>query len=69
MPSTIKRTILVLAILTAPLLAPALKAQDVAPVPAQILAAKNVFISNGSGECGTFYCSAPDQPYTGFTPA
>lgn len=69
MPNTVKHTILGLAILIAPLLAPALKAQQVqavAPIPAQILAAKNVFISNGSGECGTFYCSAPDQPYSEF---
>ena len=49
--------------------APVLKAQPAqaaAPIPAQILAAKKVFISNGTGECGAFFCSAPDQPYKEF---
>jgi hypothetical protein len=37
-----------------------------APKPAQVLAAKKVFISNASAECPAFYCTAPDQPYNEF---
>ncbi|MGA7217905.1 MAG: hypothetical protein WBX38_06300, partial [Candidatus Sulfotelmatobacter sp.] len=37
-----------------------------APRPAQILAAKKVFISNASGESYDLFFSAPDQPYEQF---
>lgn len=37
-----------------------------APKPAQILAARKIFISNASAECPTFFCTAPDEPYNEF---
>jgi|ERR1700728_1926039 len=65
----IQRGVLALIFPAALLLPSVLKAQqpkDTGPIPTQILAAKKVFISNGSGECGVFYCSTPQQPYNEF---
>jgi hypothetical protein len=65
----IQRGVLALIFPAALLLPSVLKAQqpkDTGPIPAQIVAAKKVFISNGSGECGVFYCSTPQQPYNEF---
>lgn len=69
MLNIIQRGILALIFPAALLLPSALKAQqpqDVGPIPAQIVTARKVFISNGSGECGVFYCSTPQQPYNEF---